>query len=188
MGPDAMILVFLIFSFKLALYSPPSPSSRGSSVPLHFLTLGWYHLHIWGCWCFSHLSWFQLVTHPAQHFSWCAQPINKQGHSRQSCHTPFSIVNQSVVPYRVLTAASWPTNRFLRRQVRWSSIPISLRVFHRLLWSTQSKALSTVNETEVDVFLEFLCFLYNPVNIGNLISASLPFLNPAWTPGHSQFK
>ena len=29
------------------------PSSRGSLVPLHFLTLGWYHLHIWGCWCFT---------------------------------------------------------------------------------------------------------------------------------------
>ena len=28
---------------------------------------------IWGCWCFSCLSWFHLLTHPAQHFSWCAQ-------------------------------------------------------------------------------------------------------------------
>ena len=27
--------------------------------------------------------------------------------------------------------------RFLRRQVRWSGIPISLRIFHNLLWSTQ---------------------------------------------------
>ena len=26
-----------------------------------------------------------------------------------------------------------------------------------------------VNETEVDVFLEFLCFFYDPVNFGNLI-------------------
>ena len=30
---------------------------------------------------------------------------------------------------------------FLRRQVRWSGIPISWRIFHSLLWSTQSKAL-----------------------------------------------
>ena len=29
------------------------PSSRGSSVPLLFLPLKWYHLNIWGCWCFS---------------------------------------------------------------------------------------------------------------------------------------
>ena len=32
--------------------------------------------------------------------------LNKQGDSRQPCHTPFSILNQSVVPYRVLTVAS----------------------------------------------------------------------------------
>ena len=30
-------------------------------------------MHVWGCWCFSHLSWFQPVTHQAWHFSWCAQ-------------------------------------------------------------------------------------------------------------------
>ena len=40
-------------------------------VPLHFLPLQWYHLHIWGCWYFSGQSWFQLVIHPAQHFAWC---------------------------------------------------------------------------------------------------------------------
>ena len=29
--------------------------------------------------------------------------------------------------------ASWPAYKFLRRQVRWSGIPISLRIFHSLL-------------------------------------------------------
>ena len=29
---------------------------------------------------------------------------------------------------------------------------------------------SIVNETEVDVFLEFSCFFYDPVDVGNLIS------------------
>ena len=62
--------------------------------------------------------------------------LNKQGDSRQPCGT-LSILNQSVVPYRVSTVASWPTYRFLRRQVRWFGIPISLRAFHSLLWSTQ---------------------------------------------------
>ena len=32
------------------------------------------------------------------------------------------------------------------------------------------KVFGVVNEAEVDVFLEFFCFLYDPVNIGNLIS------------------
>ena len=56
MGPDAMILVFLIFSFSWLYHSLPSPSSRGSLVPLCFLHLEWYHPHIWVCWYFSHLS------------------------------------------------------------------------------------------------------------------------------------
>ena len=48
MGPDAMILVFWMLHFKPAFHSPLSPASRGSLVPLRFLPLGWYHLHICG--------------------------------------------------------------------------------------------------------------------------------------------
>jgi len=45
--------------------------------------------------------------------------------------------------------------------------------------SIQSKArLSIVNETEMDVFLEFPCFLYDPANVGNLISGSSAFSKP----------
>ena len=32
---------------------------------------------------------------------------------------------------------------------------------------------------EADVFLEFLCFLYDPVNVGNLISGSSAFSKPS---------
>ena len=32
-----------------------------------------------------------------------------------------------------------------------------------------------VNEAEVDIFLEFPCFLYDPTNVGNLISGSSAF-------------
>ena len=63
--------------------------------------------------------------------------------------------------------------RFLRRQVRWSGIPISFRIFHSLLWSTQSKAL--VNKAEIDVFLELSCFFDDPTDVGNVISGSLAF-------------
>ena len=37
------------------------------------------------------------------------------------------------------------------------------------------KGFSIVNEAEVDVFLEFSCFLYDPVDVGNLISGSSAF-------------
>ena len=85
----------------------------------------------------------------------------------------------------VLIFASWPAYRFLSRQVRWSGIPISLRIFHSLLWFTQSKAL--VNEAEVDVFLEFSCFFYDPTDVGNLITGSSTFLNPPCISGSSWF-
>ena len=37
------------------------------------------------------------------------------------------------------------------------------------------KDISIVNETEVDVFLEFSCFFYDPMDVGNLISDSSAF-------------
>ena len=96
---------------------------------------------IWGYWYFSQQSWFQLVLHPAQHFTWCT-PLNKQGDNIQPWCTPLPIFNQSVVLCWILTVASWPTYRFLWRQERSFGIPISLRIFHSLLWSTQSKDLA----------------------------------------------
>ena len=37
------------------------------------------------------------------------------------------------------------------------------------------KGFIVANEVELDVFLEFLCFLHDPVNAGNLISGSSAF-------------
>ena len=71
-----------------------------------------------------------------------AYKLNKQDDKIQPWHTPFPIWNWSVVPCPVLTVVSWPAYRFLRMQVRWCGIPISFRIFHSLLWSTQSKALT----------------------------------------------
>ena len=34
------------------------------------------------------------------------------------------------------------------------------------------KGFGVVNEAEVDVFLEFSCFFYDPMDVGNLISGS----------------
>ena len=41
------------------------------------------------------------------------------------------------------------------------------------------KSFIVVNGTEVDVFLEFPCFLYDPVYVGNLISVSSAFSMPS---------
>ena len=58
--------------------------------------------------------------------------LNKQGDNIQPWHTTLPVccsVSSSNCCF--LTAY-----RFLRRQLRWSGIPISWRIFHSLLWST----------------------------------------------------
>ena len=171
MGPDAMILVFSIFSIKLAfsltsftlikrLFSSSSLSaiSMVSSACLRLMFL----LPILIPACYSPSPAFLTMC--------SAWRLNKQGRSRRACGAPFSILNQSVVPHRVLL--------FVRRRVRWSGIPVSLRAFQFVVIHTV-KGFSAVNETEVDVFLELPSFLYNPVNVGSLSSGSSSFSKPS---------
>ena len=75
-GPDAMILVFWMLSFKPTFSLPSCTFIKGSLVLLHFLPWRWCHLHIWGCWYFSQQSWFQLALFPAQRFVWCTLHIS----------------------------------------------------------------------------------------------------------------
>ena len=54
--------------------------------------------------------------------------LNKQGDSRQPCRTPFSILNQSAAPYRVLTCF-------------WTCIQVSQEA-GKTVWSHLSKSFS----------------------------------------------
>ena len=81
-------------------------------------------------------------SRPEFHMMFSTYELNKQEDNIQPCWTPFPILNQSVVPCPVLTVDSWLTYRFLRKQVRWSGIPISWKIFHSLLWSTQPKTFT----------------------------------------------
>ena len=65
MGLDAMILVFWKLSFK-----PNFSLSSFIFIQRLFSLLSAIRVHIWGYWYFSQQSWFQLVLHPFQHFSW----------------------------------------------------------------------------------------------------------------------
>ena len=57
--------------------------------------------------------------------------------------------------------------------VWYSHLSKSFPVFYDTI-----KGFSIVNEREVDAFLEFFCFIYDPVNVGNLISGSSAFSKP----------
>ena len=67
-----------------------------------------------------------------------------------------------------------PAYRFLRRQVIWSGIPISFRIFQFVVIHTV-KDFGTINKAEVCVFLEFSCFFNEPMDVGNLISGFSAF-------------
>ena len=140
MGSHAMILVFWMLSFKpnfslssftftKRLFSPSSLAAIrvvSSAYLMLFIFLP------------AILIPAYASCRPVFLMIFSAYKLNKQGDNIQ----PFPIWNQFVVPCPVLTIASWPAYRFLKRQIRWSGIPMSFRIFHGLLWSTQSKALA----------------------------------------------
>ena len=137
MGPDAMISNFWLLSFKPTfslssftfikrLFSPSSLSA------IRVVSSAYLRL----------LIFLPAVLIPACAFScpaflmmYSVYKLNKQGDNIQPWCTPFPIWNQCVVPCPVLTVASWPVYRFLKRQVRWSGIPISFSTSSKIEWN-----------------------------------------------------
>ena len=74
----------------------------------------------------------------------------------------------------VLTVASLPAYRFLRRQVRWSGISIS-KNFPQFVVIHTVKGFGVVNKAEVDAFLELSYFLDDSTDVDNFISGSSAF-------------
>ena len=71
--------------------------------------------------------------------------------------------------------ASWPAYRFLRRQIKWSSIHISHN-FQQFVVIHMVKVFSIVNEAEADsLFLEFPCFFCDTAYVDILISGFSDF-------------
>ena len=117
MGPDAMILVFSVLSFKPTfsvssftfikrLFSSSSLSAiRVVSSAYLRLLIFLAEILIPAC----------APSSPVFLMMYSANKLNKQGNSIQPWHTSFPIWNQSVVLCTVLTVASWLAYRFLKR-------------------------------------------------------------------------
>ena len=149
MGPDAMILFFWMLNFKSTfslssftfikrLFSSSLVSAIRvvSSVYLRLLIF-----------LPTILISAYASSSPAFLMMYSAYKLDKQGDNIEPWCTPFLIRNQSVVPCPVLTVASWLAYRLGRRQVRWSGIPISLRIFQFVVIHTVNGS-SIVNEAE----------------------------------------
>ena len=86
------------------------------------------------------------------------------------------------------SVASWPAYRFLRRQVRWSCIPFSLRIFHSCCDPHSQRLYNMVCEAEVNVFVwNSLAFSMIQQVLAIWSLAPLPLQNWAWTSGNSRF-
>ena len=116
MGPDAIIPVFWILNLKPYFsLSSLSLSSRGYPVllflpctvsPAYLKLLIYLLAMLIPPWASPSTAFLKMYS------------VSKQGDNIHPCHTLSQICTQSIVPRSVLTVASWPVFRFLRRQVR----------------------------------------------------------------------
>ena len=141
MGPDAMIFVFWMlnfqptfslssFTFIKRLFSSSSLSAIRVPSAYQRLLIFLPAILILAC----------ASSSPAFLMMYTSYKLNKHGDNIQPWRTPFPIRNQSVVPCPVLTVASWPAYRFLKRQIRWSGTSLVAQTVKRL---------STMRETQV---------------------------------------
>ena len=171
MGSDAMILVFWMLSFNPGLslssftlirnlfsYSSLSVISVVLPAYLRFFNTSPGNLD-------SSLSFIQL-TFCIMYFSY---KLNNLVNNIQPWYTPLPIWSQSVVPHPVLTIASWPA-------YRCSGIPISLKIFHSLLLSTQTMALVWSMKQKYMFFWNSLAF--------SMIQQMLAIWSPVPLPSH----
>ena len=119
MGPDAMILVLWMLSFK-----PAFSLSSFTFIKRLFSSSLLSAISVCGGVSSAYLQLLIFLTailipacalsSLAFHMMYSAYKLNTQGDNIQTSCTLFQVWNQSVVPCPVLTLASWPAYRFLR--------------------------------------------------------------------------
>ena len=153
MGLDAMNFVFWLLSFK-----PTFSLSSFTFIKRLFSSSSLSAIRVVSAAYLRLLIFLPAVLIPACassslafHVMHSAYKLHQQGANIQPWHTPFPIWNQSVVPCPVLTTASWPAYRFLKRQVRWSGIP-SLEEFFTVCCDPHSQRLWHSQESKSRCF------------------------------------
>ena len=172
MGPDAMTLVFWMLSFIPTFSLSPFTVIKGlfcssSFSAVRVVSSAYPRLSIF-------LPAILTPAYASSSLAFCmmysAYKLNKQGHSIQPLCVPFPNLKPVSCSCLVLTVASWPAYRFLGKQFRWSSIPMSWKIFQFAVIYTV-KGFGVVNKAEIDIFLELLFFLWSSDG-GNLINGN----------------
>ena len=94
--------------------------------------------------------------------------LNKQGDSRQPCHTPFSMLFPC--SFEAISCSIQGSNCCFLNHLQVSQETGKMVWYSQLSKSFPQfaiihtvKRFGVLDETEIDVFLELSCFLYNPV-------------------------
>ena len=188
MGPDAKNLVFWILSFKSTfLFSSFTFIKRIFSSSLSAIrVVSSVYLRLLN---FSQQSWFQLVLHPVQHFSWCTLHRSEISrvttytalmysfpHMEPTCHSMSSSNSYILIYIHIFQEAG---------QVVW--------YFHLFKNFTQFvviytvKGFGIVNKPKLMFFWNSLTVLMIQQMLAIWSLFPLPYLNPAWTSQSSWF-
>ena len=141
--------------------------------------------HHFPCGYILHFNWPVFCWPPTQLFD-LKCPLFCFYSFAKSCptlwdHTDYSPPDSSVHGILQRRILEWVAIAFSRGPSKprdWTRVScIAGRFF--TIWATR--------EAKVEIFLEFPWFLYDPVNVGNLIFGPLPLRNPTCTSGSSQF-
>ena len=82
------------------------------------------------------------------------------------CIQPFSNFEQSAVPSLVLTVGFLICIQVSQKAGKMVWYPYLFKNFPQFVVIQTVKVFSVVNEAEVDVFLEFSSFFYDPMDVG----------------------
>ena len=131
MGMDAMILVFWMFSFKpdfsLSCFTFIKRLFSSSFSAIRVVSSAYLRLLLF---LLAILIPAYASSSPAFLMMYSAYKLNKQWQYTALMYSFPDLEPVCLCP--ILTVASWPAYRFFRRQVRWSGILISSRIFHSL--------------------------------------------------------
>ena len=172
------LVLFLMFRFKPAFFTLFHPHQRlfSSSLVSAIRVESPAYLRL--------LLFLPVILSPAFdssslifHMMYTACKLNKQGDNIQTWHTTYSFtslepvccsVSSSNCCFLTCIQASQEAG-----QVVWYSR--LFKNFPQFVVIYTIKGCSVVIDAEVDVFLKVPCFLYDPMNVDNLISGSSAF-------------
>ena len=187
MGPNIMIFVFWMLSFKPTfslssftfikkLFSSFSLSAIRAVSSAYLRSLIFLLALLIPAWTSSS---------PAFHMTYSAYKLNKQDDNIQDWCTPFPSLEPVYCSMSSSNCCFLTCIQISQCQVVWYSH--LLKNFPQFIVIHTVKGFGVVNKAEVDVFLELCCFFDDPTDVGNLSSGYSDFLNPAWISGSSQF-